>query len=151
MLLRIPMITIKRPPPTPPPAMLPIMVPRSSPPPPLASIPRACRIMLPAPPPIMPASEFPKVPKLWSLRAAPATLPPTAPLRRLIIKLTISIRPPYPCLCLSYSSGSLILLARVAEWEVERAENSPGGLGPAAGQDQAAGEHGSRFVRHERH
>src|SRR5262245_56325318 len=69
------------------------MEPRSSPPPLEAIIPSACKIILPPPPPRMPAREFPNVPKLCSLSAAPAILPPTAPLRRLIIKETISIRP----------------------------------------------------------
>ena len=40
------------------------------------------RIVPPNPPPRIPAMELPAVPRLFSFIAAPATLPPTAPLIR---------------------------------------------------------------------
>ena len=49
------------------------------------------RIVPPNPPPRMPAMEFPTVPRLFSFIAAPATLPPTAPLTASMIKVVISI------------------------------------------------------------
>jgi hypothetical protein len=49
------------------------------------------RIVPPNPPPRIPAIEFPAVPRLFSFIAAPATLPPTAPLTASMIKLVISI------------------------------------------------------------
>ncbi len=75
-------------PPTPPPATLLSMVLRSSEPPPAAAPP----IMLwtstpPRPPPTIPAMEFPAVPRLFSFIAAPAMLPPTAPLTASMIRL----------------------------------------------------------------
>src|SRR5262245_16517153 len=39
----------------------------------------------------MPAIEFPAVPRLFSFMAAPATLPPTAPLTNSTIRLVMSI------------------------------------------------------------
>src|SRR5262245_37013752 len=47
--------------------------------------------MPPAPPPRIPAMEFPTVPRLFSFMAAPATLPPTAPLIASIMRLMMFI------------------------------------------------------------
>src|SRR3954463_11250060 len=45
----------------------------------------------PRPPPTIPAMEFPTVPRLFSFMAAPATLPPTAPLIASIMRLMMFI------------------------------------------------------------
>src|SRR5215510_3213749 len=78
-------------PPTPPLATLPTMAPRSRLPPDCPNAPIARRMTLPSPPPTMPAIELPIAPKLLSFMAAPAMLPPTAPLIRLINRLTRSM------------------------------------------------------------
>src|SRR4030095_5965071 len=57
-------------------------------PPPAAALPITIwRSVPPSPPPTIPAIEFPTVPRLFSFMAAPATLPPTAPLIASIIRL----------------------------------------------------------------
>ena len=56
----------------------------------------ACRIAPPTPPPTRPAKESPKVPRLLSGMAAPAALPPAAPLIRLMTRLIVSMRTPPP-------------------------------------------------------
>src|SRR5215467_10526527 len=48
----------------------------------------------PTPPPKIPANEFPKVPRLLSGMAAPAALPPIAPLIRLMMRLVVSMTTP---------------------------------------------------------
>src|SRR5262249_52281869 len=79
-------------PPTPPPATLLRMVDRSREPPPFAAFPVTLwRIVPPNPPPTIPAIEFPRVPRLFSFMAAPATLPPTAPLIISIMRLMMFI------------------------------------------------------------
>src|SRR5215475_10664060 len=79
-------------PPTPPPATLLRMVVRSSEPPPVAAFPVTLwRSVPPRPPPTIPAIEFPRVPRLFSFMAAPATLPPTAPLITSIMRLIMFI------------------------------------------------------------
>src|SRR5262249_3234874 len=77
-------------PPTPPPATLPRIC---STPPPETNNPIACRRKLPSPPPKIPASELPRVPRLLSCIAAPAMLPPTAPLIKLTRRLVTSRAP----------------------------------------------------------
>src|SRR5262245_11648136 len=79
-------------PPTPPPATLLRMVAKSREPPPVAAFPVILwRIVPPKPPPTIPAMEFPRVPRLLSFMAAPATLPPIAPLIISIIRLMMFI------------------------------------------------------------
>src|SRR4030095_9993850 len=79
------------PPPTPPLAMLPMMEPMSSPPPDWPSMPAACRRAAPTPTPQMQAIDLPSGPRFLSDMAAPAMLPPTAPLTRLINRLMSSM------------------------------------------------------------
>src|SRR5215470_2342058 len=85
------MITSRIAPPTPPLAMLPTMAPASRLPPDCAHNPIRCRIVLPRPPPTIPAIELPTTPRLLSCIAAPAMFPPTAPLIRLINRLVRSM------------------------------------------------------------
>src|SRR5215471_3763928 len=86
------MTAIRMAPPTPPPAILLRMVVRSSEPPPVATFPvMLWRIVPPKPPPTIPAMEFPRVPRLFSFMAAPATLPPIAPLITSIMRLIMFI------------------------------------------------------------
>src|SRR5262245_14822516 len=87
-LLMMAMIVMSTPPPTPPLAMLPRMELMSSPPDPVPT-PSALRIAPPIPPPSMPAIELPAAPRLLSFINAPAALPPSAPLMRLMMILTM--------------------------------------------------------------
>src|SRR4030095_4037712 len=87
------MTDIKMAPPTPPPATLLTIVLRSSEPPPAAAPPITLwRSAPPRPPPTIPAIELAAVPRLFSFIAAPAMLPPTAPLTASIIRLIMFIR-----------------------------------------------------------
>src|SRR5262249_25105725 len=60
---------------------------RSNPPPAAPPPITLCRSAPPRPPPTIPAMEFPAVPRLFSFIAAPAMLPPTAPLTTSMIRL----------------------------------------------------------------
>ena len=73
-------MAISTPPPTPPPAMLEMMEAASNPPPAAVPAPSMPSNWPPSPPPRMPTMELPMGPRLAFLSAAPARLPPMAPL-----------------------------------------------------------------------
>src|SRR5215470_17308649 len=126
VLRMAPMTAIRMPPPTPPPATLARIDPMSRlPPPPAAAAPRprVWRMAPPIPPPRIPTIESPRVPRLLSFMRLPATLPPAAPPRRLMMRLTIFKPSSFRELFLDSSKQVL------AQCSTERAAGNSGTLG----------------------